>query len=150
MSGWFGKRELPTITHEHFGELKLEHGVWWGEIQFPPACAMVQVAIDDDGGQPVSGAWTVVQELGRRWNELSGPFAVELRTLLEPWQQEFSKDRHPLEEGDQLFARFQVEALDIGRTGISVVAFCLKQGWDDARFRLSLDDWIPKALGVDE
>ena len=45
---------------------------------------------------------------------------------------------------------FELAAIDYSGKGKSLVEFALKEKWDDGRFRISLEEWIPKALGVED
>jgi len=150
MLGWFRKRESPRLIDQELGELRLDHGYWWGEIAFAAAGTTIQVSVRDVGGAPVAGSVAAVHEFGRRYRDLCPAFATQLRQLLEPWHRQFGNGKEPLEEGDRILTRFELESIEVDPPAIKVVEFCLKQGWDDAVFRVSLVDWIPTGLGVDD
>ncbi len=150
MFNWFRKREQSKITHEELGQLVLERGYWWGEIYFPPAGVSVQLSVPDDGGRPVPATSAVIGELGARYADLRPEWAAELRKLFSPWYEEFWKGSEPLEDGEALLRRFELSAVEIEINGDCVIEFVLKEGWDDAVFRISLAEWTPKGLGVED
>jgi hypothetical protein len=92
----------------------------------------------------------VVREFSRRYPDLRMALARELRDLVSPWHRELWGEHSVLEEGDQLLARFELGAIHVDSTGFPVAEFSLKEGWDDAGFRVSLEDWAPRGLGVDD
>ncbi len=150
MFGWFHKSEKPKIVHEDLGGLVLERGYWWGELHFPPAGVSVQLSITDVGGKPAPCASEIVRELGVRYADLRPALAAELRGLFAPWYDEFWEGSEPMQQGEPLLQRFDMSAVDIEANGDCVIEFVLKEGWDEAGFRVSLKDWVPKGLGVDD
>lgn len=150
MAGWFGKRDKPTLTHDTFGRLELEGDFWYGEWNFPITSTTLLVAIKHVGGRPADDADTAVQELSRRYQELTTAIASELRELFLPWYGEFWKDSAPLPEGAEILERFELEGIILDSTGVIELEYALREGWDDATFRIGLDDWVPKGLGVDD
>ena len=151
MFSWFRKREPVTLVHDEFGQLVLEDGWWDIETTFPAADTIVGLRLRDVDGKPAAGASEAFRELARRYSDLRPALAVELRKLFVPWYEEFFKSREPLEHGEALMQRFELGGIEIDADGkISVLEFFLKEGWDDAVFRISLQDWVPYGLGVDD
>jgi len=148
MFRWFKKREQPKLIDRDLGELTLQGGYWWGEVAF--GGAKVQVLVRDEHGNPAQGVMAAIEEFGRRYTELQPAFAVELRELFEPWHKEWWTGQEPLEKGDSLLAQFELVSIEVEPPAIKQLGFCLKKGWDDATFRVSLDGWIPKGLGVED
>jgi hypothetical protein len=151
MFEWLRGRKQSTLIHDEFGQLVLEDGWWHVETTFPAADTIVGLRIRDVDGNPAAGAGNALRELGRRYGDLRPALAVELRQLFAPWYEEFFKSREPLEHGETLMQRFELGGIEIDADGkISVLEFFLKEGWDDAIFRVSLFEWVPKGLGVDD
>ena len=151
MFGWFRKPEPVTLVHDELGQLTLEDGTWHVEAQFQGSGGHVGLRVADVDGMPAAGAAEALRELRRRYTELRPALAVELRKLLAPWYEEFWKSPEPLEHGEALMQRFDLGGIEIDADGkISVLEFFLKEGWDDAVFRVSLHGWVPKGLGVDD
>jgi len=150
MLHWFRKREIPSFSHPVFGDLRLENRIWSGEFEFDPTKRKIYVYIMDVDGRPTDGASEAVREFAERYQTLRPAFTVELRKLLEPWYKEFWENPEPMLAGEELFTLFNLEAIDVVSEGIDTVAFALRQGWDDASFRVSLKNWVPKGLGVDD
>ena len=147
---WFRKRESPKIVDNTFGELWLENGFWSGEIDFEPAQTRIHLYLCDAGGRPVDSASATFHEFSRRYAALQPAFATELRKVFEPWYEEFWENKQPLEQGEKLASRFELFAVEIDASGVTRVEFGLKEGWDDAVFSVSLDGWVPKAMGVED
>lgn len=147
---WFKKREVPTFIHPVLGKLELLNGAWFGEYEFGAEKLLVHLSVDDQKGRPLTGAGKFVQEFESRYQALIAPISVELRQLFEPWYEEFWDRSEPLPEPDALFAMFQLTAIDFFGKGNSLVEFALKENWDDGRFRISLEEWIPEGLGVED
>jgi len=148
--GWFKKRDVPTFIDPILGKLELQNGTWFGEYEFGAENFSVQISVDDQNGRPLSGVAKFVQEFEQRYQLLSGPISDELRQLFEPLYEEFWDDTEPLPESSALFAMFELAAIDYSGKGKSLVEFALKEKWDDGRFRISLEEWIPKGLGVED
>jgi hypothetical protein len=150
MVRWFTKRKNPSLRHPFFAHLELINGVWSGEIDFAPIERRVCVFIEDEGGGPVDGASKAIREFEERFKSLRPAFSIELRKLLEPWHKEFWNNAEPLPAGEELFGLFELETIEVVSRGINTVYFALRQGWDDASFRVSLENWTPKGLGIDD
>lgn len=147
---WFRKRESPKILDNTFGELWLENGFWSREIDFEPANTRIHLYLRDAGGRPVDSASATFNEFSRRYSALQSAFAPELRTLFEPWYEEFGEEKQALEQGEKLMSRFELFAIEIDASGVARVEFGLKEGWDDAVFSVALQGWVPKAMGVED
>ena len=150
MFSWFKKREVPTFIDPILGKLELQNGAWFGEYEFGAENFSVQISVDDQNGRPLSGAAKFVQDFEQRYQLLSGSISDELRLLFEPWYEEFCDDTEPLPDSSALFAMFKLTAIDYSGKGKSLVEFALREKWDDGRFRISLEEWIPKGLGVED
>ena len=151
MFEWLRGRKQSTLIHDELGQLVLQDGWWHVETTFPAADTIVALRIRDVDGNPAAGASEDFRELGRRYSGLCPALAVELRKLVAPWYEEVYKSREPLERGEALMQRFELGGIEIDADGkISVLEFFLKEGWDDAIFRVSLFEWVPKGLGVDD
>jgi hypothetical protein len=150
MFGWFKKRKVPTFIHPVLGALELLNGTWFGKYEFGAEKLSVQISIDDQNGRPLIGAAKFIQEFEQRYRTLSTPISAELRQLFEPWYEEFWDNSEPLPKSDALLAKFELTAIDFSEKGGSLVEFALKDKWDDGRFRISLEDWNPKGLGVED
>jgi hypothetical protein len=147
---WFRKRQSPKLIDPDLGALTYGDGHWWGEVQISTSSEPVQLAVHDAGGRPAPGAWATIQELVGRYSELRLDLARELRQLLEPWHREAFTDARPLEEGVELLERFELQTIEVAPPSITMLVFSLKEGWDDAMFRVSLDEWTPRGVGVDD
>lgn len=150
MFGWFKKRESPNFVDPILGKLVLQNRAWSGVIEFGANRQSVHVMVDDQNGRPSLGAAKFVQELMERYQLLSGPISDELRRLFEPWYKEFWDNAEPLPESDELFAMFELTAIDYYGAGKSMLEFALIEGWDDGRFRIALEEWSPKGIGVED
>jgi hypothetical protein len=147
---WFKKREVPIFIHPVIGKLELLNGAWAGEYEFGAEKHSVHISVEDQNGRPLSGAARFVQEFEQRYQALIAPMSDELRQLFEPWYKEFWESSEPLPESDELFEMFEITAIDFFSDGNSLVEFALKEKWDDGRFRISLGEWVPKGLGVED
>jgi hypothetical protein len=125
------------------------HGFWQAEYRFAPTDSVISIFIDDTV-DALAAAPATVREFANRYNSLAPAFSVELRALFEPWHRDFWDKNEPLESGTALFERFELSALDLDESAFPVAEFRLKEGWDDAGFRIGLDNWEPKGLGVDD
>jgi hypothetical protein len=101
-------------------------------------------------GKPSAGAWATIQNFDGRYRELRPALATELHRLLEPWHREFFTGARPLEESELLLERFELESIEVDPPEVKVLAFSLKEGWDDALFRVSVDGWTPRAVAVED
>lgn len=144
MFGWFKTRPPRTLQHPELGSLSALTGrLWTVEFDFEPTQSSISLFIENNP-EALAGAPAAIREFARRYHGLKSAFAVELRPLLQGWQTE------PLPSGEALFDRFALSALHLDASPFPVVEFCLKQGWDDAGFRVGLDEWTPRLVGVDD
>lgn len=150
MFGWFKKRESVNFVDPILGKLVLQNRAWSGEIEFGANRQSVHIMVDDQDGGPSPGAAKFVQELTDRYQLLSGPISDELRQLFVPWYNEFWDSAEPLPVSEDLFAMFKLTAIDYHGMGESILEFALKEGWDDGRFRVALDEWSPRGIGVED
>jgi len=148
--GWFKKRESPTFVDPILGKLVLQNRAWSGEFEFGADRRSVHLLVEDQNGKPSSGAANFVQELEQRFQLLSGPISDELRRLFQPWYEEFWDETRPLPEANELIAMFELTAIDYYGKEKSLLEFALKERWDDGRFRISLEEWIPTGIGVED
>jgi hypothetical protein len=148
--GWFKKREAPTFIDPVLGNLVLRNRAWFGQYDFGADRRPVDISVDDQNDKPLSGAAEFVQEFEQRYLQLSGPISDELRRLFEPWYSEFWDTSERLPESDALFAMFELTAIDYSGNEKALLEFALKENWDDGRFRISLEEWVPNGLGVED
>jgi hypothetical protein len=151
---WFGKPPIQ-IVDPVFGKLTFRDGVWIGKVSFPETSRPVGLDIEADAHGPTDRHRALFRELESKYPGLRQDIGAVLWQLYQPMREHLDRDSGPHTAPDgptAMEGRTQLDAILLrshGRIEL-LFGFVADVGWDDATFRVGLDDFKPVPLSLDD